>query len=214
MSPDFTVELVTIPCICLGASYIGMPDFDMDFHSRMQIYESIYQSQIHQRASVDSRVISLLSINVSDPIYQSSRYYSNLGLEIAPMVAGGYGIAKGIFRWSKLARLPKGATEFAKRAGKEIAVDVTKGGVQLGKHNPRAKISQLEGKLSEWLGKETRMIKNKAGDLVFLSKDARKRVRFDFLRPNPHNNPHMHLEELIDNEWIGPRIYPKDVPNN
>lgn len=25
---------------------------------------------------------------------------------------------------------------------------------------------------------------------------------------------HMHLEELVDKEWVGPRIYPHDVPHN
>ncbi len=91
---------------------------------------------------------------------------------------------------------------------------VAKGGVKLGKQNPGHKISQLEGKLSEWLGNETKMIKNKAGDSVFLSKDMERRVRFDLLRPNPHNNPHMHIEELIKGEWKGSRIYPTDVPHN
>lgn len=33
-------------------------------------------------------------------------------------------------------------------------------------------------------------------------------------RPNPHNNPHMHVEELIKGEWRGPRIYPTNVPHN
>ena len=91
---------------------------------------------------------------------------------------------------------------------------MAKEGVKLGTQNPGHKISQIEGKLSEWLGKETGMIKNKAGDTVFLSKDGAKKVRFDFLRPNPHNNPHMHMEEFINHEWHGPRIYPRDVPHN
>jgi len=86
--------------------------------------------------------------------------------------------------------------------------------MQLCKQNPSNKISQIEGKLSEWLGKETKMFKNKAGDSVFISNDTTRKVRFDFLRPNPHNNPHMHIEELIKGEWKGPRIYPIDVPHN
>jgi hypothetical protein len=43
--------------------------------------------------------------------------------------------------------------------------------MQLCKQNPSHKISQLEGKISKWLGKETQMIKNRAGDSVFISKD-------------------------------------------
>lgn len=85
--------------------------------------------------------------------------------------------------------------------------------MRLGKQNS-GRISQIEGKVSEWLGSESRLIKNKAGDVVLLSKDMERRVRFDFIRPNPHNNPHMYIEELIKGEWKGPRIYPTNVPHN
>lgn len=75
-------------------------------------------------------------------------------------------------------------------------------------------LSHFEEKISDWLGEEVKTIVNKAGDPIFISKNGTRRIRFDFNRPNPHQNPHMHLEEKIGNEWEGPRIYPKDVPNN
>ncbi len=75
--------------------------------------------------------------------------------------------------------------------------------------------SPLLTRLNNWLGIGTKVIKNKAGDPIFLSKDGSKRLRFDFNRPSPHNNPHMHLEELIENDWVGyGQIYPKDLPHN
>lgn len=39
-------------------------------------------------------------------------------------------------------------------------------------------------------------------------------LRFDFEKPFPHENPHAHIEELINGEWIdhGDQIYPNDVP--
>jgi len=80
--------------------------------------------------------------------------------------------------------------------------------------NRQKNILEIEEKIIEWLGKESRMIKNKAGDSIFISKDSARRIRFDFIKPNPHNNPHVHIEEYIKNEWKGPRIYPVDVPHN
>jgi hypothetical protein len=58
------------------------------------------------------------------------------------------------------------------------------------------------------------MIKNKAGDSVFLSKDGTRKVRFDLKHPAPHSNSHGHVEEFIKGKWnkSGP-IYPIDVPH-
>lgn len=93
--------------------------------------------------------------------------------------------------------------------------NVAKNGLQFGKQNPSHKISQLEEKISVWLGKETKMIKNDAGDLVFISKDGLKRVRYDFNRPYPHQSPHMHVDEQIHRGiWNeSGQIYPTDVPH-
>jgi hypothetical protein len=56
------------------------------------------------------------------------------------------------------------------------------------------------------------LIRNKAGDPVFLSKDGLRKVRFDFNKPSPHESPHLHLEQLIEEEWKEiSRVYPIDV---
>ncbi len=70
-----------------------------------------------------------------------------------------------------------------------------------------------ENPAKEWLGPDSKVITNPAGDKVFLSKDGTRRVRFDINNPSPHKNPHMHAEELIDGKWVksGP-IYPQGVP--
>jgi hypothetical protein len=46
-----------------------------------------------------------------------------------------------------------------------------------------------------------------------MSADETKRVRFDINNPSPHKNPHAHVEQKIEDNWVksGP-IYPKDVP--
>jgi hypothetical protein len=97
---------------------------------------------------------------------------------------------------------------------KEEIACLTNEGMKFGEGNLIQNVPQLERTISEWLGEGTRLIKNKNSDSVLLSLNKTKRVRFDFIKPNLHNNPHMHLEEFINNEWIGSRIYPKDVPHN
>ncbi len=81
------------------------------------------------------------------------------------------------------------------------------------------KVSDLVKKTSddvaEWIGRDARLIKKDSGDIIVLSKDGNKRFRVDINRTNPHQNPHAHIEELIDGKWIksGP-VYPRDVPHN
>ncbi len=76
------------------------------------------------------------------------------------------------------------------------------------------KVLKVRDMINSWLGEGAQAMKNKAGDLVFLSKDGAKKVRFDINRPAPHTNPHGHVEELINGNWnkSGP-IYPTDVPH-
>lgn len=77
-----------------------------------------------------------------------------------------------------------------------------------------AEVIQLENTISQWLGEGTQVMRNKAGDPVFLSKDGLRKVRFDFNKPAPHESPHLHLEHLVDGEWQEiSRVYPIDVPH-
>ena len=73
-------------------------------------------------------------------------------------------------------------------------------------------VKQVGDQVKQFLGKDARVITNEAGDTIFLSKDGLRRVRFDINRPDPHLNPHSHVEMKVDGKWIksGP-IYPKDV---
>jgi hypothetical protein len=80
------------------------------------------------------------------------------------------------------------------------------------KQNTESRIGYIEKRISEWLGPKTRMIKNEAGDPVFVSFDQKRKIRFDF--KNTHGeSPHMHLEKKINNRWEDAsgthRIYPK-----
>ena len=73
-------------------------------------------------------------------------------------------------------------------------------------------IKNIKQDIIEWLGEGYKIIKNKAEDLILISKDGLRKIRFDFNRPNPHKNPHTHIEELVNGKWQNFRIFPKDVP--
>ncbi|QVL58358.1 MAG: hypothetical protein KFB93_01430 [Simkaniaceae bacterium] len=75
-------------------------------------------------------------------------------------------------------------------------------------------IVKLEKEVSSWLGEGTKLIRNKAGDPIFLSKDCTRRMRFDFNRPYPHENLHLHFDKYVKGRWVEvKRIYPSDVPH-
>jgi len=64
-----------------------------------------------------------------------------------------------------------------------------------------------------WLGEEAKVITNKAGDNIFISKDGLRKIRFD-LKNSQGDLPHIHLEEFINGKWRDAikgthRIYPK-----
>ena len=78
----------------------------------------------------------------------------------------------------------------------------------------KKEIKSLEGRVSNWLGEGTKLIRNKAGDPIFLSQDKVRRVRFDFNRPYPHENPHLHFEKKQGDIWNNiAKVYPKDLPH-
>jgi RHS repeat-associated protein len=77
------------------------------------------------------------------------------------------------------------------------------------------KISNTVNDVKEYLGPGAKTITNNSGDKVFISADGTKRVRFDINNPSPHNNPHAHVEELVNGKWVkSGQIYPTDVPHN
>jgi hypothetical protein len=78
-----------------------------------------------------------------------------------------------------------------------------------------SKISTAVQSISDWLGQDVQVKTNKNGNKIFLSATGDKKVRFDLNFPNPHNNPHGHIEELLNGKWkkSGP-VFPSDVPHN
>lgn len=72
-------------------------------------------------------------------------------------------------------------------------------------------IDDAAGLIKKWLGDDFVMIRKRSGDLHFLNKEKTRRVAFDINQPNPHDNPHFHVDELINGEWqrSGP-VYPRE----
>lgn len=62
------------------------------------------------------------------------------------------------------------------------------------KINPSPKLVDNAAKqLRQWLGKDYKVVTNKAGDKIFMSKDGLRKIRFDI--KNSHGDaPHLHLE--------------------
>lgn len=81
-----------------------------------------------------------------------------------------------------------------------------------GTKNFTPKVRQIGNDVNNFLGKDSKVITNNAGDTIFVSKDGLRRVRFDINRPHPHMNPNVHIEMKIDGKWVksGP-LYPNDV---
>ncbi|MCH9634488.1 MAG: hypothetical protein S4CHLAM7_12400 [Chlamydiae bacterium] len=101
-----------------------------------------------------------------------------------------------------------------KNIGLAIAEDALNLKEVLKLENP-SHIIKLEAHISDWLGRGSKLITNDAGDLIFLSEDGLRCVRFDFNITRPHNNVHAHVEAKVNGKWVksGP-IYPLDVPHN
>ena len=98
----------------------------------------------------------------------------------------------------------------------QIAGAMTKA---IGKAASSQKVAEAANNIANWLGDGATVKTNKHGDKIFLSEDGTKRVRFDMKHPYPHNNPHVHIQQLTNGEWksVDPKIdqiFSKDVPHN
>ena len=110
-------------------------------------------------------------------------------------------------------RFAQTMSESTNPPGLAVVKQLSEDGVEVGKPgNPAASTEKALQAAKDWLGKEVRAITNKEGDSVFMNKAGTKKLRFDIKHPHPHENPHAHIEELINGKWRGVRIYPRDVP--
>ncbi|MBS0607615.1 MAG: hypothetical protein JSR57_11750, partial [Verrucomicrobia bacterium] len=73
-----------------------------------------------QLGTINSWIASTFSLNPNDPIYNGFRDKTTLGLEVASLITGGYAAAKGIVRFSKLAKTTDQITKIAKLSTQQI----------------------------------------------------------------------------------------------
>ena len=74
-------------------------------------------------------------------------------------------------------------------------------------------VDDVAKQAKSWLGKDYKIVTNKAGDNIFMPKDGLRKMRFDI--KNPHrDSPHIHVEKFINGKWSDAipdthRIYPQ-----
>jgi len=157
--------------------------------------------------------------NTESPLYQASYWAGMIGTDILACRAGTSAVEFVANSWKNASRFSetRKALDLIERFERPVYHSglgfSEKSGRKLAEKVSNKKIVELEEQISNWLGKETRFIRNEAGDPVFISKDGTRRVRFDFNNTAPHQNLHSHVEVKINNKWIksGP-IYPVGVP--
>ena len=77
-----------------------------------------------------------------------------------------------------------------KQVEQQVAQDVVGKGAKRG-----TKVLKASKQAKKWLGKGSRVIINRSGDKIFMSKDGLRKMRFDI--NNPHGYaPHVQLEIL------------------
>ncbi|MDD5518964.1 MAG: hypothetical protein PHV98_06410 [Candidatus Omnitrophica bacterium] len=109
------------------------------------------------------------------------------------------GLNQGV-EYNKPGEVGKGKGEKEKEKEKEATKGV---GI-------KQKIKDIIDKIRDFLGKDAKVRKNKNGDVVLISNDGKRRVRFDVKNPSPHKDPHVHIEINEGDGWrkSGP-IYPR-----
>ncbi len=89
-----------------AAVYIGAAELELSFQERAHMIEALEQSQDSRMSAIEGWMMDALSIDESDVLYHSFRSKTTLGLEVGSLVTTGYGAAKGIMAFNRLAKAP------------------------------------------------------------------------------------------------------------
>lgn len=111
-------DFVLLSLYDLQTSAIYMGSDEMNIDERTDMIEVIEQSQTEQMASIDDFLMDILYMDASDPVYQNYRSRTTIGLEVASLISGGYGLVKGVMAFNKLAKIPREMTKIAKNISK------------------------------------------------------------------------------------------------
>jgi hypothetical protein len=100
---DFTVDY--LQDLQIAAAYMGSEDIGT-CEEKIQMIADIQYAQACQAAALDHMFMGLMSVEETDAVYQAYRSATVTGLEVASLVAGGYGVAKGVIGASRLVGMP------------------------------------------------------------------------------------------------------------
>ena len=103
-------DLASITCM------IGAHEFDDDLATRLDFQYGYAQAQMAHINNMDNLIAGYLCNDLNNDIYQACRGYTTGSLEVASILAGGYGIAKEVL---------SGCVKVARRAG--LAIWKTRG---------------------------------------------------------------------------------------
>jgi hypothetical protein len=130
-------------------------------------------------------------------------------------------IASKLGRWGKVSKPKKRQERIGSKGGAEKVKWVLKEGVAGAKveridkiiEGSSRNVQEAYSSAKAWLGEDCRMITKDAGDIILISKDGLRKLRFDI--KNPHGDvPHIHIEMLKNGKWKNAlsdvhRLYPK-----
>ncbi|MCF7852745.1 MAG: hypothetical protein K9M07_05855 [Simkaniaceae bacterium] len=187
---------------------LGAESMSYDGIGRLSMIEMLSDKQTSREAQLEHWLTLKLNIDAENASYKSARLWTDRSLTTASLLAG----ASGLIRSAPQA--PHAIASFMKMSSRILSTRLLHYTARGTSVKIPKNITKLEKQISNWLGNNTQLIKNKAGDSIFLSSDGMKKIRFDFKRPYPHESPHMHFECFVDGEWKEiNRVYPIDVPH-
>jgi hypothetical protein len=84
---------------------------------------------------------------------------------------------------------------------KFFAKKVTSGlGNMIGKFTD-SKIVKALKEIEKYLGKNPKLITNQSGDIVMMSANGKRKVRFDINKPHGYE-PHAHVQKFVKGKWV------------
>jgi len=86
----------------MAATHMGAGELSLK--DKRRAFKAVQKMHDRQMALLETKVMEAFGVDPSDAIYQSSRYYTRLGLEVYSIAAGGYGAVKGVMALRKLAK--------------------------------------------------------------------------------------------------------------
>jgi len=88
----------------MAATHMGAGELSLK--DKRRAFKAVQKMHDRQMALLETKVMEAFGVDPSDATYQSSRYYTRLGLEVYSIAAGGYGAVKGVMALRKLATMP------------------------------------------------------------------------------------------------------------